>query len=268
MTMTHQREFEPTLIRGEHSALEPTPLKTEEVIVTGYDINVEQPAQQKEETEEYKALKAQELLEEAIQSELHALDGWLLFKVKGEVVAQLYTTLGTDVGLNISSIQNLVSAELESEKAKNAEQAERIMEEIIPVAAMIPRNPFKGADGYWVEDIDNLQRRVEVNKEVVSYIEAVEATGEEGLYDFTENLIKLTHQKAREEVIGIFREEKTRLENRDIENQARIEELQDTIIILKAEVEFAKEPRVDANIAPNTLDLISELTHAAKSFAR
>jgi hypothetical protein len=37
MTMAHQRESEPTLIRGEHSTLQPAPLNTEDIIITGYD---------------------------------------------------------------------------------------------------------------------------------------------------------------------------------------------------------------------------------------
>ena len=267
--MAYQTEFEPTLIRGEDSALEPTPLKTEEVIITGYDTLVDQSVEhQAEETEEDKAKQAQELLEEAIRSELHALDGWLLFKVKSELVSQLYTGIGDDMGINIAQIQELINTELQNEKAKNISQAQHVAG-IIPYAAMVPTNPLRGPDSYWVEDVDNLQRRVDVHNEVVLFIEAIEARGDDGLYTYTEEFVKRTQLKARDEVISIL---KTQLVDRDSLNKARIEELKDGMIILEAEVVFAKEQRDDAN--KNNVDielydkeLESYLTRQAKELA-
>ena len=266
MTMERQ-EFKPTLIRGEDSALEPSPLITEDIIVRGYDTAIEQS----DDTVEEKT--SEELLEEAIQSELHALDGWLLFKVKTELISQLYTSIGGETGVNIAQIQEVINTELQNEKEKNIEQAKHVAG-IIPYAAMVPTNPLKGPDSYWVKDVDNLQRRVDVHNEVVSYIEAIESNGEDGLYDLTEGFVKRTQLDARDEVISIFKQQQAELISRDAANEARIEELQDGIIILKAEVEFAKEQREDAmqNNADRDIELydaefVSYLTNQAKGHA-
>jgi len=273
--MAHQREFEPTLIRGEDSALEPNPLKTEDIVITGYDTIVEQPAQQEveqttEEKAEAKAKKAQELLDEAIQSELHALDGWLLFKVKTELVSQLYTNIGSDTSVNIAHIQEIVNTELQNEKEKNLDQALHVAG-IIPYAAMVPTNPLKGPDSYWVKDVDNLQRRVDVNYEVVSFIESIESQGDDGMYSYTEEFVKRTQIAARDEVISIL---KDKLVSSEAMNEARIEELQDGMIILEAEVEFAKEQRDDAKQKDSNEDIVlydkefvAHLTTQAKDLA-
>jgi len=269
MTMERQ-EFKPTLIRGESSALEPKPLKTEDIIIPSSNTYVEQLVQQEvEETEEEKAQRAQELLEEAIQSELHTLDGWLLFKVKSELVSQLYTNIGTETGVNIARIQEVVNAELQNEKEKNLDQALHVAG-IIPYAAMVPTNPLKGPDSYWVKDVDNLQRRVDVHYEVVSFIEAIESQGDDEMYDYTETFVKRTQLEARDEVISIL---KDKLVSRDALNEARIEELQDGMIILEAEVEFAKEQR-DDNKKSNDGDIklydkefVTYLTNEAKDLA-
>ena len=276
MTMAHQREFEPTLIRGEDFALEPSPIRTEDVIIPGYDIIVEQPVQEKtEQTEEEKAearaQKAQELLEEAIQSELYTLDGWLLFKVKSELVSQLYTNIGNEAGVNIAHIQEVVNAELQKEKEKNLDQALHVAG-IIPYAAMVPTNPLKGPDSYWVKDIDNLQRRVDVHYEVVSFIESIESQGDDGMYSYTEDFVKRTQIEARDEVISIL---KDKLVSTEAMNEARIEELQDGVIILEAEVEFAKEQRDDnrksndndVDIELYDKELVTHLTSQAKDLA-
>ena len=274
MTMAHQREFEPTLIRGEDSALEPNPLKTEDIVITGYDTIVEQPVQQEveqttEEKAEAKAKKAQELLEEAIQSELHTLDAWLSFKVKSELVSQLYTNIGNEAGVNIAHIQEIVNAELQNEKEKNLDQALHVAG-IIPYAAMVPTNPLKGPDSYWVKDVDNLQRRVDVHYEVVSFIESIESQGDDGMYSYTEEFVKRTQIEARDEVISIL---KDKLVSTEAMNEARIEELQDGMIILEAEVEFAKEQRDDSkknddqDIKLYDKEFVAHLTTQAKDLA-
>ena len=215
-----------------------------------------------------------ESLTEASLIELRALDSWLLFKVKGALVAQIYSSIETDEpGIDISVVKDTILSELTSEKKKNLDQAERISE-IIPRLAMhgLAAN---GMYDYTYKDMDNLQKRIEINDQVVEYIEAVEGAGEDGLYGLTESYIKEVQLDAQNEVLDIFKQRKAELEERNTSNEEKIVELQGVIGALKGEIKFTKdqledrdEQLADRDMQLLNSELVQHLTQEAQDIAR
>ena len=277
MTMERQ-EFKPTLIRGESSALEPKPLKTEDIIIPSSNTYVEQLVQQEvEETEEEKAQKAQELeaeiIQNAIDSKTQALDGWLAFKVKNELLVQIYKAAGEDNDIDVNKIQEVVVSELATVKNENLAQAEHL-HDIMPAIA-VRRGPARGGNDYFDQDIDNMERRITVHYGVVEYIDALEAAGDEDILDLTQSMIEQHELKVRKEVLKIFVQQKKELENalevsndNNTRSEKRIIELKGAIVTLKEEVALANEDRDESEIVHDDRELTTaRLTQDAKDLA-
>jgi len=277
MTMERQ-EFKPTLIRGESSALEPKPLKTEDIIIPSSNTYVEQLVQQEvEETEEEKAQKAQELeaeiIQNAIDSKTQALDGWLAFKVKNELLVQIYKAAGEDNDIDVNEIQKVVVSELATVKNENLAQAEHL-HDIMPAIA-VRRGPARGGNDYFDQDIDNMERRITVHYGVVEYIDALEAAGDEDILDLTQSMIEQHELKVRKEVLKIFVQQKKELENalevsndNNTRSEKRIIELKGAIVTLKEEVALANEDRDESEIVHDDRELTTaRLTQDAKDLA-
>jgi len=277
MTMERQ-EFKPTLIRGESSALEPKPLKTEDIIIPSSNTYVEQLVQQEvEETEEEKAQKAQELeaeiIQNAIVSKTQALDGWLAFKVKNELLVQIYKAAGEDNDIDVNKIQEVVVSELATVKNENLAQAEHL-HDIMPAIA-VRRGPARGGNDYFDQDINNMERRITVHYGVVEYIDALEAAGDEDILDLTQSMIEQHELKVRKEVLKIFVQQKKELENalevsndNNTRSEKRIIELKGAIVTLKEEVALANEDRDESEIVHDDRELTTaRLTQDAKDLA-
>jgi len=277
MTMERQ-EFKPTLIRGESSALEPKPLKTEDIIIPSSNTYVEQLVRQEvEETEEEKAQKAQELeaeiIQNAIDSKTQALDGWLAFKVKNELLVQIYKAAGEDNDIDVNKIQEVVVSELATVKNENLAQAEHL-HDIMPAIA-VRRGPARGGNDYFDQDIDNMERRITVHYGVVEYIDALEAAGDEDILDLTQSMIEQHELKVRKEVLKIFVQQKKELENalevssdNNTRSEKRIIELKGAIVTLKEEVALANEDRDESEIVHDDRELTTaRLTQDAKDLA-
>jgi len=277
MTMERQ-EFKPTLIRGESSALEPKPLKTEDIIIPSSNTYVEQLVQQEvEETEEEKAQKAQELeaeiIQNAIDSKTQALDGWLAFKVKNELLVQIYKAAGEDNDIDVNKIQEVVVSELATVKNENLAQAEHL-HDIMPAIA-VRRGPARGGNDYFDQDINNMERRITVHYGVVEYIDALEAAGDEDILDLTQSMIEQHELKVRKEVLKIFVQQKKELENalevsndNNTRSEKRIIELKGAIVTLKEEVALANEDRDESEIVHDDRELTTaRLTQDAKDLA-
>jgi len=273
-----RQEFKPTLIRGESSALEPKPLKTEDIIIPSSNTYVEQLVQQEvEETEEEKAQKAQELeaeiIQNAIDSKTQALDGWLAFKVKNELLVQIYKAAGEDNDIDVNKIQEVVVSELATVKNENLAQAEHL-HDIMPAIA-VRRGPARGGNDYFDQDINNMERRITVHYGVVEYIDALEAAGDEDILDLTQSMIEQHELKVRKEVLKIFVQQKKELENalevsndNNTRSEKRIIELKGAIVTLKEEVALANEDRDESEIVHDDRELTTaRLTQDAKDLA-
>jgi len=267
--MEQTREAQPILQSFERDTLDPKNPTTAEItipdtIIPGYDEEAEHENQQEErpKTEE-------EQLHETIKSELVALDTYLSFKVKNDIVAQIYvnSNSGSDKGINIDKVQTLVAKELAAEKQRVINQAENVYD-TIPQAAIVPKNTFKSIHSYWEKDVDNLQRRMDVYHGVLEYIKSVESAGEDGLRDFTEEYIQRTHLEARDDVISILAHEKQELENENRRNKSEIADLENKIGALEAEVEEAIEQVEDRDMELLDNEVIAHLEAVAKDLAR
>lgn len=213
---------------------------TSEVIILGEDVLGEQ---QNEKSYE-------ELLQEGLESELRAFDSWLSWKVKNELIAQIYNGIGVeDRQINLRSISDVVYGEILSEKDKHLQNAAHIENEIIPLAHTRRTPRFDDANYYWAKDIPNLEARSEIHYAVSSRIGEIEAEGDDGLYDLTENYIQRMILIAQDEVLAIVTQQKQELEQHNQENIAKINELQGAIGILKTQLEQTHEQLDDRDMA-------------------
>jgi uncharacterized coiled-coil protein SlyX len=258
MTMEHQREFQPILNSSERENFLPAVPTTSDVIILGENAISTQQVEQED---------IPELLDDATSRELHALDSWLSFKVKNELVSQIYTSIGNEEsGINIASIKETLSSELYVEKKKNADQAERL-NDIIPRAAMKEKST-QGANDYSLKDINNLQMRIAIHYQLVMYIETIESAGDDGLYELTESYIQQVQLEARDEVLSILNQQKEELESRNTSNETRIVELEGVIVELETEIEFAKVQVQDRDMALLNNELVEHLMIEAQDLAR
>jgi hypothetical protein len=259
MTMAYQREAQPILNNTEREALFPTELTTDDVIILGEDTVNESSLSQK---------SASEHFQDTVKSELNTIDSWLSFKVKNELVAQIYTNIGAESSqINIAAVQQVITDELQGERDKNLQHALRL-NEVIPIAASREEPGFNGQDFYWKKDVENLQQRMGVHREVTSYIKAIQASGDEGLYDLTETYIQRTLMEAQDEVLHILMQQKQELENRDLQNKARIAKLMGAIGTLETELEHAHDWIVEHDTSQLDQELMAELEKDANSNRR
>ena len=267
MTMAHQGEHQPILNSSERNSsdLSEPRTNTNDRIILGENSAAEHEVPKKD---------TEEILAQATLSEFRDLDGWLALKVKSELVTQIYTNLGSeDEGINIADTQDVLSKELALEKLKNLKQA-KSLEDMIPTVVMKQRS-LRGGTDYSVKDIDNLQMRIHIHHEVVTLIDALESTGDEGLYNLAETYIKQTQLDAQNQVLNILNQQKAELVMSKVSDEEKIAELQDVIGSLENEIEHingkVKERDdqivdLDMNLLDN--ELVDHLTREAQDIAR
>ena len=239
MTM-EQQKFQPILNSSERD--EPFPTETTDTnpnITRGDNVTNLNEARQNYSPE----------IQAAVASEISELESWLSVKVKNELVAQIYTSVGNEEsGINITSIKETLASELAAEKAKNLNQAAFLYSRIPLASARKELNPTSVHD-YGVKDVAILQRRIDVHREVITTIKAVESTGDQGLYDLAEVYVQEVQLEARDEVLSILNQQKKELEVRNTSNEAKIVELEAVIGTLQTEIEFAHEQLEDRDMA-------------------
>lgn len=243
---------------------------TEEIIILGYDAYPTQTethltaANQK--IELTKDQISEKRIEDGTIATLHELDSWISFKVKNALVDQIFT--GPNAGenedvekntLNITSIADMLRAELMIERDKHYQTARQLENVSIPSAQMRSgpelnsKNPFI----YWQDDVDNLLDRVDVHDTMVEYIDTLGLDESDNFRNFTEIYIARTHDRAREEVIEILLNQKKELESRQLQDTERIKELEDTLDLL-----------IDQNVETLGSEIVEHLTQQAKDLAQ
>jgi len=269
--MTEQPANTQTLV--ERDALYPSEPTTDEVIILGnnsYPTKTEALPVLIDSTAEYPERGS-------FFSAVQELDGWLLFKVKTELVSQIYTGITPEAtaegveanSINISKVATILESELISEKAKHEFAAQELENDIIPVAQIrtLPDqnsgNPYK----YWQKDIDNLYDRVEVHNRMSAYIDAFQNGGEDTLYEATEQYIERMYDMARNEVISILRQKKHELEAHHLEDERHIHELEGSLKQLTGERDKALEQVQERDMQMLDHELIDHLTQEAKDLA-
>lgn len=239
-TMEQKQEFQPILMSGEQHSLSSTDVQQEYM---------------------------PEALNDASLREMYALDGWLSFKVKNELVKQIYSSLKDDESLiDIASVKNIISNELSVEIKNNRDKAEQLSD-IIPQAAT-KENSENGNSDYSSKDISNLQMRIAIHNQVATYIESAEAAGDDNMYDLTELYIQKVQLDAQSEVLTILKQQKAEFEKRNTENEEKIIELQAVIVTLDAEIKHTYDQLSERDIMILDGELVEHLTVEARDLAR
>ena len=271
MTIARQREPQPIVNNSDRENFFSVVPATSDVIILGENATTEQQVQQKNTPE----------LQAAIDSERIALDRWIDFIVKNELVKQLYKTYGDeDSDINIDTIADIISTELVMEKEKNIHQALHLNSAMNTAVIRESKDP-KSAHDYGNKDVENLQRRIDVHHDTILRIKEIEAAGADKLYDLANTHIKRTQLGALKEVVNILAEQKKELENQTTLDGVRIAELEDVIVSLKSEIKQANEQLVsrDDQLADRDMQLLNnefvdhlahvdDLTKVAQQLAR
>lgn len=235
-----------------------------------------------ENTTEQKVQKkgTEELLADATMGAFRGLDSWLAFKVRNELVSQIYNSIeNEETNINVDRVKYAIIEELTTEKQNNIKQA-AFLENILPIAATKEKPAH--IEDYTVKDVDNLEKRLHIHSEVVALIDAIESTGDEGVYHLAESYIQQTHLDAQNEVLDIFSQRKAELESqneklrmRNASNEAKITELEEIIASLQDEVDQAKaqlkqrdEQIEDRDVQLLDNELVNHLTKDAQDLAR
>jgi len=262
--MTEQFSHKQTL--AERDALHPTEPTTDEVIILGEDAYPSRT--------ELIPVSQEQLLERNPNSGFYAavqeLDGWLLFKVKNELVGQIFDPHSTDrQSVNIAAVATTLQAEIAAEKAKHSESAAKLENETIPSAGMRtePEMNSKNPYIYWQKDVENLWERVEVHMNMVEYIDAFEGTGEDWLYDLSEQYIARAREGARDEAIQILLQQREELEEKKRHDAERIEQLEAKLGVLTAEKEQAQAELQERDMQLLDDELVTHLTEEAEKLA-
>lgn len=273
MTIARQRKPQPIVNSSERENFFSVVPTTSDIIILGENATASEQEVQKKGTKE--------LLTDATMGAFRGLDGWLAFRVRKELVTQIYSSIeNEETNIDVDSVRVALNEELTAEKQKNISQASHL-EDILPIAAKKEKS-VKPGDDYSVKDIDNLQMRLRVHHEVVALIDAIESTGDEGTYHLAESYIQQTRLDAHNEVLSIYSQRKAELEDqnkklrmRNASNEAKITELEGIIASLKNEIEYTNgqleernEQIEDRDVQLLDNELVNHLTKEAQDLAR
>lgn len=219
-------------IKNGRTIASPKNLRTSEVIILGEDA-VEHAIESRT-NESFEAR-----LEKGLHNQKQELDRWLAWHVKNELVVQIIKERSATKPINITLAHDLVARELLLEKNRHLQGHLTIENDIIPAAMSRTEMPvaFRKGTDYWLKDIDNLHVRSGVHETMASYIGAIEATGEDGLYDLTEKYIQRVLPTAREEALTTLLQEQARLKDQAYYHESLITELKHVIGGLESEIE-------------------------------
>lgn len=271
----------------ERDALSPSEPATDEIVVLGYDshpIRTEVlpvvPGQEKQLTPEEKRNMR---IDHDAKAMMREFDGWLQFKVKTELVSQIFKGLkkvdseqeaeeneglteqeiaDKDIEkkyIDITKIAAIISTEVTEFSNTHYQSARGLENEIIPEAEMrdSPVLDSKNPSIYWKKDVSNLFERVDVHDEIVARIELLGVKDPEVMDAFVDAYIARANEDARDEVIKILLQQKNDLESQGIKQAKKIKELEDTLDLL---VEQTTDTLED--------EFVSHLADAARSIAR
>jgi hypothetical protein len=174
-----------------------------------------------------------------LESEKVSLDEWLRFRVKNELVAQIFTTAKladhSEYTIDITAVKNVMISEMDLQKS-HAEEISLHIETLIPVAKGRFIAPDRDPNRYVHSDVTTLEARSAIKELAVYYIEALQVKSDDDLHDLTETYIEETLEAARTEVIDYLAYRNNKLE----------EELADRdmqLLDLEAEAQMSDDSR-------------------------
>lgn len=196
---------------------------------------------------------------------LDALDAWLEFKVRNELVAQIFKNEVDEGLVNIADVTRVISAEMELEREKHQMSVTHIRTVVIPRAEKRNQPTFSDSTAYWKKDLDNLEARATIHQDMVGYIHAIQNTGEDALHSLAEEYIGRTITEARDEALAILVEQKQSLEAQNTEDTERIAALEETIRMLQAELADATQQIQERDTALLDYELEAQLQKGTNS---
>jgi hypothetical protein len=224
---------EDTLHKNTAPRTEPIPLTTSDIIIPASDQVVEKSYEQ--------------IIHDGVEGKMKAFDGWLGFKVKTELIAQIFTNVGSENWqIDIGSVFVMLKKEISNEKNVNFQSANELENTTIPLAISRDgdektKDPTKTATFYKVKDVDNLWARAAIHSEISMRLNAIEETGDEGIYDLSEVYIQQLYPMAKSEALRLALLQKQELEaaiEQSVRaNRAKITNLESTISELRSQID-------------------------------
>lgn len=174
----------------------------------GYDKAPAIEAEVKEKTRE-------ELLEQTVQIELSTFDGWMHFRVKNEIIRQMYESLEqSHWQLDANKVQAIIEREVDTERERYQDYAERMRQEQRNITGRISLESEPKILESLSKDLRFLGSRKETYFEVAQRLEAVQSTGDNGYKDLTERYVERARPEASKEIIAILAQQKRELETK------------------------------------------------------
>ena len=193
----------------------------------------------------------EEIVEIGTKVQYKEFQDWLNWRVKNELVSQIFHGLGEpDLQLNIHSVHDVIWKEITSQRDHHFQSAAHIENTLVPLATSRPTARPEIAGYYWQKDVPNLEARGEIHAAVSQRISTTLAVlSENALYDFTEDYIKELKLEAQQESLKIAKQRINDLELEEQRNQLQITELQTIAATLAAQLEKSKVEVADRDVA-------------------
>ncbi|MDB5160022.1 MAG: hypothetical protein JWO99_285 [Candidatus Saccharibacteria bacterium] len=218
---------------------EPT-TDSNEVIVRGTDEYLEQP----EQTKTY-----EQIVEEGVEAQYGEFKDWLNWRVKNELVAQIFHGLGQDnLQLNIGSVRDVIRKEMTSQRDHHFQSATHIDTTVVPLAKMRPEAQPDIPGYYWQKDVPNLEARSEIHLEVSERISQFAMLDETALYDLSEKYIRELNVEAQKEALTIAVQKIKDLEEQERKNKLEMVDLKSVAAVLAEQLKKAEAHIADRDI--------------------
>jgi len=282
-TIEHSFAQQPT---AERDALFPTAqepeLTTDDIVIRSSDSYI--PGSE-EATEDPYELQVAELVAQE-KADFQAL---LDFKLKSELVAQLFKTQSPDVpkgSINLTEVQAVLSTQIAQASGSYIQQATFIDTESIPSAKGRFEAPAdkvslddkaeqpKVVIPYLEKDISLLEAREDSYLAMVSYLSEYQPTSSDALLDLTEAHIQRLLPDAQREAIDILRQQRTELKAQKEQADAQIANLEKQINVLSVELDKTRAEVDQRDIQMYDLEMqdhlaeVTQLTEHAKQLAQ
>jgi hypothetical protein len=243
--MTHSTEQQAQTLM-ERDALypsqpKPDTLTNDQIVPSENSTGLESFVQQSDKT-------AEELIVDGISLELSQFEAWLGYRVKNEVLRQIFDKEIPEGEIDITAVASIVKNEVETERDRRFQSSMELENDTIPTAALRQLPDEKSPTSYWRKDVANLEVRSGIDSGLSSLLDTIADTGEDGLRDLSEVLIAEVHNEARDEAIRILVQQERDLRQQHDRDQEQIQSLREKVVTLHNELQSAKQDIQDRDL--------------------
>lgn len=216
--MTEQSSATQTL--AERDALYPSSVEevtTSDVILISEDAAETTPEDKVEE-------KYEDKVERTLNDKKHEYNFVLNFRVKNELIKQIFNDIDVDTGaINIDAVAQVIKKEVTAIKDEHFQSALYVENTLLPAAHVSQQI---GISQYSPRDVENLSVRADAHLAMIEYIEQNAPSNSDGYTELSEAKIRELLPVARDEALAILiqqREEFERQERVAEERRQRID---------------------------------------------